>query len=175
LEVRPHAYKKALHLNPSDPKIWGNLGALYVEMGKYSEAENFLVASLKMDPQQAIGWYDLGICFGKQGQHKKAEEALAYVTKLSPNDIDAHASLIASLLHQGKYGKAFNTALILKQFAPQLAEQILSDRRLKPRSGYTPYELPDGLTMDDVRKGRCRLPPGWWRLDDGTDIHVEPN
>jgi hypothetical protein len=40
---------------------------------------------------------------------------------------------------------------------------------------FTPYELPDGLrSMDDARRHGHRIPPGWWRLDDGTEVHVEP-
>ena len=56
-------YNKAIEINPGYTKAYGNLGKLFTDIGRYSDAEDKLKTVIQIDPDYADGFMRLGILY----------------------------------------------------------------------------------------------------------------
>jgi|EP01047_Picozoa_sp_COSAG01_P027293 tetratricopeptide (TPR) repeat protein len=66
------AYERAIQLNPVFTHAMNNLGGLYKEMGRYSEAISLLNRGIDVDPTFAGLYYNLGMVHAKQQDAARA-------------------------------------------------------------------------------------------------------
>ncbi len=80
------AYRKALELEPSDPKLLGALALLRSRTADYGEAARLFRQSLAGDPNQPLTWVNLGIALVGTGDLAGAAEAYERALALNPRD-----------------------------------------------------------------------------------------
>lgn len=72
---------------PGDGRLAGNLGALYLEVGRGAQAEAQLRRALQFDPGNGMEWLaNLGQALALQGRHDEALVAAAQALRLAPED-----------------------------------------------------------------------------------------
>lgn len=80
-------YNKCLAIAPSDASLHNNLGHLYADMGKTTEAIAEFQKAADLDPTHASGYYyNLGAILVNKGQMDDAAVALKKATDADPNN-----------------------------------------------------------------------------------------
>lgn len=105
------SFRRALTLNPQHNFSRNNLGSLYLEQGKYAQAQREfeLVAKDLAFVEQYKTLYNLGVLNAKQGQRLKAEHFYQRSLKENPNFCQAWLKLAELQLELGKREDAVNS------------------------------------------------------------------
>jgi tetratricopeptide (TPR) repeat protein len=83
-------YQKALQLTPDDAALHNNLGSLYADMGKVTEAQAEFQKAAELKPTEASTYYyNLGVIFVNKGKMDEAAGELKKSTDLDPNNANA--------------------------------------------------------------------------------------
>jgi tetratricopeptide (TPR) repeat protein len=83
-------YQKVLQLTPDDASLHNNLGSLYADMGKVTEAQAEFQKAAELKPAEASTYYyNLGVIFVNKGKMDDAAAALKKSTELDPNNANA--------------------------------------------------------------------------------------
>jgi tetratricopeptide (TPR) repeat protein len=85
-QVKAEKYYKLGIAEAPNAKIFGaNLAQLYIEQGKFAQAESLLVSLKQGAPADFELWYGLSELYQKQGQWKKAQETLSDWLRMNPS------------------------------------------------------------------------------------------
>jgi superkiller protein 3 len=103
-KVAQHAFVRSLHLNERDPKVWSNLGTLYILQSDYELAHAAFSRAQSADPDYSHAWVGEGIVALLYG---KVKEALLHFT---------HAFEISDM----------STTIVKKEFALYAFDSISS-------------------------------------------------
>jgi Flp pilus assembly protein TadD len=95
-------YKKALGLNPKDPKIWNDAGYSYYLQGRWADAEQALKSAARLAPDDERIRTNLGLTLAAAG---RTDDALALLSRSNGNAI-GHANLGFSLAASGQLEQA---------------------------------------------------------------------
>jgi len=121
-------YQKALQLTPNDAGVHNNLGSLYAEMGKVTDAQAEFQKAAELNPTGASGYYyNLGVVMVNQGKMDEASVALKKSTDLDPTNANAFYWYGMALL-----GKAGTKADGTIEVVPGTAEAFQTYLKLKP-------------------------------------------
>jgi len=83
-------YNKVLEIAPNDANLHNNLGNLYADMGKSTEAAAEFKKAADLDPTHASSYYyNLGAIMVNKGQMDEAADALKKATDLDPTNTNA--------------------------------------------------------------------------------------
>jgi tetratricopeptide (TPR) repeat protein len=93
------AYQKAIELDPNSAGALVNLGTIYFNARKWTEAEQYYQRALEVDPVYALAHFDLANLYDERGDRAKAQHHYEAALEASPNYADAHYNL--ALLFQG--------------------------------------------------------------------------
>jgi tetratricopeptide (TPR) repeat protein len=93
------AYQKAIELDPKSAGALVNLGTIYFNARKWTEAERYYRQALEVDPEYALAHFDLGNLYDERGDRPQAQHHYEAALQSSPNYADAHYNL--ALLYQG--------------------------------------------------------------------------
>ena len=103
-------YKKALDgfiplskTDPSDKKVWNNMGVIMVRMGRDKEALQYYDKALELEPKYGSAWFNKGKALFRLGQKKKALECFRKATKFSPENKSAWNNLGVTLRQLKKF------------------------------------------------------------------------
>jgi tetratricopeptide (TPR) repeat protein len=108
------AYRRALALDESNPKIWSNLGGLlYEHLKRPLDGIRCLERSLKLDPANKFGWANLACMVGRLGHH---QHAIAFADRALALD----AQLVEAHLHKGAAARALGKNEILREVCAAL-------------------------------------------------------
>jgi tetratricopeptide (TPR) repeat protein len=80
------AYRKALELEPSNPKLLAALALLRSRMADYQAAVRIFRESLASDPEQPLNWVNLGIALVGAGDPAGAADAYERALALNPRE-----------------------------------------------------------------------------------------
>jgi len=83
-----------------------DLGALYVQMGRLSEAQLCFRKAIDNDPDDAYAHVQLGSLLLQQEKGKQALQAFRRALALAPNSAEAHRALAIGLIELGRFGEA---------------------------------------------------------------------
>jgi Flp pilus assembly protein TadD len=88
-DSNPHlaiaAYEKALRINPNDPDVITDLGAVYHDkLHDYNRSEALFRQAIALDPKHAISRFNLGTVLTDRKDYKGAEAAYREFLKLQP-------------------------------------------------------------------------------------------
>ena len=77
-------YKEAVRVNPQDGMGHYNLGEVYVELSRYSEALPSLKEAIRINPKHRSAYYQLGFALIQMGRDEDAIEPLETCLRLDP-------------------------------------------------------------------------------------------
>lgn len=92
------AYQRAIDLDPRSAGAQVNLGTIYFNARKWSEAETHYRRALEIDPEYALAHFDLANLYDERGDRGNAQAHYESALRVSPNYADAHYNL--ALLYQ---------------------------------------------------------------------------
>jgi tetratricopeptide (TPR) repeat protein len=93
------AYEKAIELDPKSAGALVNLGTIFFNARKWTEAERYYLRALEVDPSYALAHFDVANLYDERGDRDKALEHYELALRISPNYADAHYNI--ALLYQG--------------------------------------------------------------------------
>ena len=109
------AYRQALALDATDPKVWNNLaGILFENLERPAEAIRCIEQAVNLNPGHKQGWSNLAVMVGQLGWH---EQAMAYADRaiaLDPKFVEAY-------LHKGSAARALGKTEIIREVCNALA------------------------------------------------------
>lgn len=115
------AYQQVLNLQPNRIEALINLGSVYKNLGKISEAINCYRQALKLNSNSAELWYNFANTLQTQGNTKEAINAYRQAIELSPNLAAAYFNLAKLLQEQENYTEAAEYYRHTIQLQPNLA------------------------------------------------------
>lgn len=107
-------WEKAIQLNPNIPEPYVNLGVVYHELGKYSEALRNLNKAIEINPNLAVAYYNRGRTFANMGNYNMATKDYDHAIELDPNNIliyNARGLLFSELKHYDRALDDLNKAI----------------------------------------------------------------
>jgi tetratricopeptide (TPR) repeat protein len=97
-------YQKSLQMNPNDPALHNNLGSLYADMGKVTEAQAEFQKAAELNPTAASTYYyNMGVILVNKGKMDDASVALKKSTDTDPNNANAWYWYGMALLGKAEY------------------------------------------------------------------------
>ena len=88
------------HIKDGDGKsidLWLNLGVLYLERNKISEAVAYFEKYIELNPHNILAWKLIGQAYEKKGELNKAISCFKKILEFSPDDLDAQTNIGAIL------------------------------------------------------------------------------
>jgi tetratricopeptide (TPR) repeat protein len=109
------AYRQALALDATDPKVWNNLaGILFEKMQRPADGISCIQQTLKLNPADKIGWSNLATMVGRLGHHDKA---MLYADRAIALD----AKFVEAYLHKATAARALGKVEVVKEVCNALA------------------------------------------------------
>lgn len=105
-EAAIRQYQQAERLQPDEPSIHEELGALYLKKHAIKDAKQELDRALALDPTSGSTFYQLGRLSIATGQPQSAISYLKKALQYDPGLINAHASLGEAYLRAGDAARA---------------------------------------------------------------------
>jgi Tfp pilus assembly protein PilF len=107
-------YQKALQASPNDPALHNNLGSLYADMGKVTEAQAEFQKAAELNPTGASAYYyNMGVILVNKGKMDEAAVALKKCTDGDPNNAKAEYKPDGTVVPAPGTLEAFQTYLKL--------------------------------------------------------------
>ncbi len=98
-------FRKSIELGPVEGGQV-EIGALYVQMGRYPEAEKELAEAIKINVNDARAYIELANLMLLQDHLKEAVRQCRNATAVAPNNDEAHRALAIALMRAGQYEEA---------------------------------------------------------------------
>lgn len=116
------AYLASLNLEPDNPGAYSNLGAAYVQLGRYDEAVTEYRRALELDPDNVAFHFNLGLAHYKAARVPDAAATFAEVIGRDRQHLNARLLLADCYLQMGRYQDVVDLlALFEEEFADNLA------------------------------------------------------
>jgi len=98
-------YQKALELNPKEPYLHNNLGAVFLAEGKLEEAEKEFLQEIEIGSYDGV-LHNLGVVYLSEGRLKEGEEMLHEALDMNHDFVLSLAALASYYYDQGDYQRA---------------------------------------------------------------------
>jgi tetratricopeptide (TPR) repeat protein len=109
------AYRRALALDATDPKVWNNLAKILFEnLQRPRDGILCIEQMLKLDPGNKLGWSNLAVMVGELGFHDKALLYADRAIALDPKFVEAY-------LHKATAARALGKTEVVKEVCATLA------------------------------------------------------
>jgi tetratricopeptide (TPR) repeat protein len=109
------AYRQALALDATDPKVWNNLAKILFEnLQRPKDAILCIEQMLKLDPANKLGWSNLAVMVGELGLHEKALLYAERAIALDPKFVEAY-------LHKATAARVLGKTEVVRQVCDALA------------------------------------------------------
>ncbi|MCK4607918.1 MAG: tetratricopeptide repeat protein, partial [Gammaproteobacteria bacterium] len=120
-ELALHHYKECLKLDPLNPELFHNIGAIFIEQGNPTAALKYYLRLLQIAPDFDI-YYNLGVIYMYQG---RPSDAILYFKKAlqqNPDHFATHSNLGAIYLKAEDYNNAILHYKIALKLEPKNSE-----------------------------------------------------
>jgi tetratricopeptide (TPR) repeat protein len=109
------AYRQALAIDATDPKIWNNLAKILFEnLKRPMDGISCLKEILKLDPGNKLAWSNLAVMVGELGLHNKALIYADRAIALDPKFVEAY-------LHKAAAARALGKTEVVREVSGKLA------------------------------------------------------
>ncbi len=139
-------------LAPTDPEIFGKLGAALVKCSRFAEAANIFLRQHELSHGNPGPLHNAGICLQRANQSSASEEALKKATNLFPNWAEGHRTLSTLLREQNRFSEALNYLLNAIRITPKQPQDFIDLGVIYARTGQI------SLAVDCFKKA-CLLNP----------------
>lgn len=136
-------YIRATELNYRQPEIYNNLGALYIDQGKYSDAVLALNQALLLQPNYFMALINRAVAYSQQGKLSQALEDFARAEKLDPNSALLYINRGLAEFAAGYYASAANDYTDLMTLEPGNPRPYLERGRTFVKMGHYQNALDD--------------------------------
>ncbi len=96
---------QSIQINPKEGS-YVDLGALYVQMGRYEEAEEKLKEAVKIDQRDVQAHIELGNLYLQTERIKEAVREFLWAKAVNPNNENTHRALAIALMQTGELSEA---------------------------------------------------------------------
>ena len=135
-ELAEADYLAAIKINPSVPETFNNLGALYIDMGRYLEAVDSLTEALNVNPTYFTALVNRAIANHNLGRSLAALADFNKASKIRPDDPLLLLNRALAYYDMGKYESAALDLEHLIAVEPDNARAYLEHARVMIRMGY---------------------------------------
>jgi TolB-like protein len=126
------AAERAAELDPRDPQIPVDIGATYLSLRRWSDAEHELTRALALDPHSALATYFLALTYiNSIGDIERARRAWEGPPRDSPIDVSSIPGGIAAMVGQQVYLDVFEKHLADALKAWDIARSDTAEGRLR--------------------------------------------
>jgi tetratricopeptide (TPR) repeat protein len=109
------AYRQALALDATDPKVWNNLAKILFEnLKRPMDGILCIEQMLQHDPGNKLGWANLAVMVGELGLHDKAMLYADRAIALDPKFVEAY-------LHKAAAARALGKTEVVREVCDKLA------------------------------------------------------
>ena len=136
-------YERAVELNYQRPEIFNNLAALYIDQGRYEEAEQLLNQALAFRPNYVLAFVNRGVALSKQNKIGPALLDFARAEELDPQFTLTYLNRGLAEYAAGLYASAAEDYAVLLDLNPKDARAYLERGRAIRRMGYFQNALDD--------------------------------
>ncbi len=99
-------YQQASVLDPRDPRVFNNIGAVRRSLGQLEEARQAFRRAIEVDPGYAAAWSNLGLVLEALGQRHEAAIAFQTALRLDPGNPSASVNLAIQYHEAGLWDEA---------------------------------------------------------------------
>ncbi len=114
-------YQKAIQIYNKYSQAYLALGLLYLDLGKFEEAQNFLQRANELNPNAPGGFLALGAMYNQQKKYEDADKALTHGLELNPDVAQGQYEISKTYWATGKWQDAEPHAQKAAALAPTLA------------------------------------------------------
>jgi len=94
------------HIRATLPRIYLNIGIVYVQTGRFDRAAESFEETLQIDPGFPQGQYSLGVAYFNDRQYDKAIGPLSRALEQQPGNADARRMLALACFNADQYARA---------------------------------------------------------------------
>jgi Flp pilus assembly protein TadD len=117
-------HQMAIMINPNFAPSHYNMGKLYMEMGKLTDAERAFRRAADLRPMWSQAYSGLGLALAKQGRYDLAVRAMHKATTMDAKNQEALFNLAIAYQATGRYEKAVQTYKVLLEINPKDVEAM---------------------------------------------------
>lgn len=120
------AYTNAINLEPTNPRLWVDLGGVYYRRQDYQNAVARFARAIQLKPDYANAYYNLAFALRDAGAYQAAVTQLEIVERLVPQDDPAYAVVQTNLTEFRELADKQAQALAEEQAkrAEELSKQV---------------------------------------------------
>ncbi len=101
-------WKKAVAMEPDDPKARYNLGVSLQNQGQTEQAAAEYRKSIELNPDNALAYTNLGVALAGAGKFEEAIDLYQKAISVDPANAKAEANLAAALVEKGQLAQAID-------------------------------------------------------------------
>ncbi|GMU92078.1 MAG: hypothetical protein AMXMBFR4_11360 [Candidatus Hydrogenedentota bacterium] len=105
-DLAAEQYRRALAIDRQQVNALNNLSVLYLDEGRWVEAEQKALEAIAVQPTHAAAYYNLGVALEEQGRYDPALDHYAKALQLQPDFPKAYSRLGGVLMKLGKGAEA---------------------------------------------------------------------
>ena len=129
-------YLKSIEINPNIPETYNNLGALYIDMGRYSQAVYYLTEAILRNPRYFTALMNRGIAYSKMNRSSEALADFNAAFQLRQDDPLLFLNRGLAYFASGQYELALDDYTYLISLTPDDARPYLERARAFIKLGY---------------------------------------
>ena len=106
IETALEVYRRAMELDPKNPKVYLALGKLWVMLGQKKQAREFFEKTIDLDPKRELAYFQFGLILRSEHKLRQAEQMFRKALDLDPSNPKIYNNLGVSLLEQERFQQA---------------------------------------------------------------------
>jgi Flp pilus assembly protein TadD len=106
IETALEVYRRAMEVDPKNPKVYLAMGKLWVMLGQKKQAHEFFEKTIDLDPKSELAHFQLGLILRSEGKLRHAEQMFLKALDLDPNNPKVYNNLGVCLLEQERFQQA---------------------------------------------------------------------
>lgn len=114
-------FRRAINFDPIYYEAYFNLGSLYDDLGKYTEATKFVLKTLQIDPSYFKAYDLLCVLYGKMGKHSEVIEICKQLIKIKADSAMTYNNLCSAYGNLGNFKEAVASCQKALEIDPDLA------------------------------------------------------
>ena len=144
-------WKKVIAVSPNHARGYASVGMAYLSIGRYKEAETYLLKALTLGEMEIQPLNNLGVIYAKKKQYDKALSLFQTIIQNKPDYVQAYINLANIYSEIGENARAIETYRKGYQYNPTNFELLLNfGQQLAFTSAENKSQLQEALKLLDM-------------------------